>query len=82
MTMKWLLAFCLCVYLSISASYGQSDFFHRLSNAAMELTENRVVYDPSYFTIAYPGGDVPADRGVCTDVVIRAYRALGDVCPI
>jgi hypothetical protein len=32
------------------------------------------VYDPTYLRIPYPGGDVPADRGVCTDVVIRAYR--------
>lgn len=34
-------------------------------------------YDGSYVRLSYPGGDVPADRGVCTDVVIRAYRALG-----
>ncbi len=34
-------------------------------------------YDPSYRELAYPGGDVPRDRGVCTDVVIRAYRQLG-----
>lgn len=31
-------------------------------------------YDPAYVTLAFPGGDVPADRGVCTDVVIRALR--------
>lgn len=34
-------------------------------------------YDPAYVALAYPGGDVPTDRGVCTDVVIRAFRALG-----
>lgn len=34
-------------------------------------------YDSRYSKLAYPGGDVPADRGVCTDVVIRAYRHLG-----
>ncbi|GGC06374.1 DUF1287 domain-containing protein [Pseudoduganella buxea] len=34
-------------------------------------------YDGSYQRIAYPNGDVPRDRGVCTDVVIRAYRAVG-----
>src|SRR5688572_14592856 len=33
-------------------------------------------YDGRYVRLAYPGGDVPMDRGVCTDVVIRAYRAL------
>ncbi len=48
-----------------------------LSNAALELTEQNVTYDPSYFSIAYPNGDVPNDKGVCTDVVIRAYRKLG-----
>lgn len=31
-------------------------------------------YDPAYVALDYPGGDVPADRGVCTDVVVRAYR--------
>jgi uncharacterized protein YijF (DUF1287 family) len=31
-------------------------------------------YDPAYVALAYPGGDVPADRGVCTDVVVRALR--------
>ncbi len=34
-------------------------------------------YDPSYARLAYPGGDVPVERGVCTDVVIRAYRTIG-----
>ena len=43
----------------------------------MELTKQHVAYDPSYFTISYPNGDVPSDKGVCTDVVIRAYRKLG-----
>lgn len=35
-----------------------------------------VDYDPAYVRLAYPGGDVPQDRGVCTDVVIRALRLL------
>jgi uncharacterized protein YijF (DUF1287 family) len=34
-------------------------------------------YDPSYVSIPFPGGDVPVDRGVCTDVIIRAYRSVG-----
>jgi len=32
-------------------------------------------YDPAYVSLDYPGGDVPMDRGVCTDVVVRAFRA-------
>lgn len=52
------------------------NFGERLSDAALALTDDFVVYDPSYFSIPYPGGDVPANKGVCTDVVIRAYRRL------
>lgn len=33
-----------------------------------------VIYDPAYVALGFPGGDVPSDRGVCTDVVIRALR--------
>lgn len=50
--------------------------FSELARSAAELTHDHVIYDPSYFRISYPNGDVPADRGVCTDVVIRAYRKL------
>ncbi|MES2593471.1 MAG: DUF1287 domain-containing protein [Bacteroidota bacterium] len=55
---------------------AQNEFPTRLSNAALKLTSQKVEYDPAYFTLAYPNGDVPADKGVCTDVVIRAYRQL------
>jgi uncharacterized protein len=59
------------------AVHGQTDFATRLSNAAIELTKDHVDYDGAYFKIAYPNGDVPAGKGVCTDVIIRAYRKLG-----
>ncbi len=36
-----------------------------------------VRYDPAYVRIPYPGGDVPAETGVCTDEIIRVYRAVG-----
>lgn len=64
----------LCVPYSLVA---QISFADRLASAAKMLTQQQVTYDPSYFQIAYPNGDVPADKGVCTDVVIRAYRQLG-----
>ncbi len=54
-----------------------SPFLDRLSDAAVERTNHQVRYDPTYFRIPYPGGDVPAEVGVCTDEVIRSYRALG-----
>jgi uncharacterized protein len=56
---------------------AQQAFLLRLSAAAIERTHHQVRYDPSYVRIPYPGGDVPADTGVCTDEVIRSYRALG-----
>jgi len=49
----------------------------RLSNAAVKITEQKVTYDPSYFSIKYPNGDVPKNKGVCTDVVIRSFRLIG-----
>ncbi|NRQ42414.1 DUF1287 domain-containing protein [Rheinheimera sp. YQF-2] len=52
-------------------------FSDKLVAAALERTEHQVRYDGRYLRIAYPNGDVPADIGVCTDVVIRSYRALG-----
>ncbi len=62
--------------LFISLAHAQNDFAKQLSDAALKLTIQKVNYDPSYFTIPYPNGDIPSDRGVCTDVVIRAYRSL------
>lgn len=56
---------------------AQSSFQGRLSKAALELTKQDVTYDPAYFSIDYPNGDIPTDKGVCTDVVIRAYRLVG-----
>ena len=48
-----------------------------LVSAAIERTTHKVRYDGSYVSIKYPGGDVPENTGVCTDVVIRTYRAIG-----
>jgi uncharacterized protein YijF (DUF1287 family) len=57
--------------------YAQEDFFKRLADSALTLTRQQVHYDPKYFRMGYPNGDVPADKGVCTDVIIRAYRKMG-----
>lgn len=45
--------------------------------AAIAQTQDNVTYNGAYFKITYPMGDVPAQYGVCTDVIIRAYRKLG-----
>jgi hypothetical protein len=56
---------------------ARQEFLRKLVAAAEERTHHIVRYDPAYVRIPYPGGDVPEDTGVCTDEVIRSYRALG-----
>ena len=64
--------------LVVSCAAPQQDpFALRLSDAAIERTNHKVVYDPAYVEIDYPMGDVAPNRGVCTDVVIRSYRLVG-----
>jgi uncharacterized protein YijF (DUF1287 family) len=58
-------------------STAHQEFLKRLVIAAIERTHHTVRYDPAYVKIPYPGGDVPSGTGVCTDEVIRAYRAVG-----
>src|SRR5262249_46309452 len=52
-------------------------FSATLSAAGLERTAPSVIYAGQYRILAYPLGDVPADRGVCADEIIRAYRSLG-----
>jgi len=56
---------------------ARKTFLQRLVAAAIERTNHAVRYDQAYVRIPYPGGDVPAGTGVCTDEIIRAYRAVG-----
>ena len=44
---------------------------------ARQEVNRRVLYDPSYKRIKYPGGDIDSSRGVCADVIVRALRAIG-----
>jgi uncharacterized protein len=48
-----------------------------LVSAARSQVGTTLYYDPSYQRIAYPMGDVPPERGVCSDVVVRAFRDVG-----
>jgi uncharacterized protein YijF (DUF1287 family) len=72
---KNVLLFILCCMAPFTLS--ATTFEQSLVSAALERTKHSVRYDGSYVSISYPGGDVPADMGVCTDVLIRAYRKLG-----
>ncbi|MCL2183000.1 MAG: DUF1287 domain-containing protein [Chitinispirillia bacterium] len=60
--------------VAATAAFGQN---LKLVEAAKKLVDPNIVYDPTYVRIKYPMGDVDPGTGVCTDVVIRAYRELG-----
>ncbi len=73
--MNFLIFTILIIFTQLIQS--QNDFYFNLSNAACELTKQKVIYDPKYFKISYPNGEIPNNKGVCSDVIIRAYRKVG-----
>lgn len=62
---------------AVAPQPDEVDELASLARAAEAVARQPTKYDPAYVVIDYPGGDVPPDRGVCTDVVIRAYRTIG-----
>ncbi len=52
-------------------------FYMKLAKEAEKRTKLNIIYNPAYFRIKYPMGDIPEKYGVCTDVIIRSYRAMG-----
>lgn len=70
--MRVTLAVFLAAALTASADSGNT-----IAAAAKRQIGVTRFYDASYAAIRYPGGDVPQERGVCADVVIRAFRGLG-----
>ncbi|MDR0865691.1 MAG: DUF1287 domain-containing protein [Candidatus Symbiothrix sp.] len=74
--MKKLLLYFFLSFWATNFVAAQTDFYKQLADSALTLTKQRVKYDPAYVRIAYPNGDVASDRGVCTDVIIRAYRKM------
>ncbi len=72
-----LILFGVWVLAEMLSAQEVAAFADRLVAAAKYRATQAVRYDPAYVVLDYPGGDVPADTGVCTDVVIRSYRALG-----
>jgi uncharacterized protein len=67
----------IALVLPLIARGQEPSFSDRLVAAAVAQTASAVTYDGSYRRIAYPGGDVPESISVCSDVVVRAYRAVG-----
>ncbi len=74
---QWLLQIGLALGLGASATHLPAAPPDLLVDSATAQVGVTTSYDGRYRTLSYPGGDVPMDRGVCTDVLIRAYRHLG-----
>ena len=66
--------FVLCLTVPLSADVNGNAGL-RIVDAARIQIGKTIFYDPSYRVLGYPNGDVPMNRGVCTDVVIRAFRS-------
>lgn len=62
--------------LAIINNAEPKTFSEKLSQAAISIIDPSIDYDPAYFKIDYPNGDIPKEKGVCTDVIIRSYRIL------
>lgn len=67
------ITFLLLYWFVTSLAWAAPD---ALVNAALKRTLEDVTYNGKYVSIPYPNGDVPKTIGVCTDLVIRSYRAL------
>ncbi len=63
--------------LLIPSLEKSKSFGNGLAAAALAHSGNAVTYDPAYYKIAYPDGDVPPNKGVAADVVVRCYRGMG-----
>jgi hypothetical protein len=75
--MRRYLLILLLIAPSIAFAQEPAPALTRLLQSAYEQIGKTVRYDPAYQQLAFPGGDVPIDRGVCTDVIVRAYRGIG-----
>jgi uncharacterized protein len=75
--MSWLIVAAMAQSQQPSAAVRRQQSTRDLVAAAVERPKHEVTYDPGYVGIAYPGGDVPAGSGVCSDEIVRIYRAVG-----
>ncbi|MCP4702070.1 MAG: DUF1287 domain-containing protein [Gammaproteobacteria bacterium] len=81
---KTIAVLCLLLPALLTGCHAEPEavaFAHPKTKALVQgaLTQigKTVIYDPAYRKLDYPGGDIPIERGVCTDVAIRAFRSIG-----
>jgi uncharacterized protein YijF (DUF1287 family) len=63
----------LFIFMSFWLFAGTNDVFIKAAQGQVGKT---MTYNPEYATIKYPMGDIPISKGVCTDVVVRAFRGV------
>jgi hypothetical protein len=73
--LKMLLFLTMHLLILLSAGRADCDPVPDLVKAARNQIGRTVLYDPAYYGLTYPNGDLPLERGVCADVVIRALRS-------
>ncbi|RYD31446.1 MAG: DUF1287 domain-containing protein [Verrucomicrobiaceae bacterium] len=62
--------------LLISSLEKSGDFGNKLAAAALAHSGKEVAFDRDYYKIGYPGGDIPSNKGMAADVLVRCYREL------
>ena len=67
----------LFIFLIVTFIYCDHEFQKDFVKAAINRTNYDITYTDEWFAIDYPNGDIPESLGVCTDVIIRSYRAIG-----
>jgi uncharacterized protein YijF (DUF1287 family) len=79
----WIALLCVCLLTAFGGAQSRpptgnprQEFLDKFVAAAIERTTHSVKYVSAYVHLDYPGGDVPAGTGVCSDEIIRAYRAV------
>lgn len=75
--MKTILFLFLSIVFVSGAVSAETTPSSRLVKSALSIQDHSIQYDSSYRSIVYPMGDVPSHLGVCSDVIIRAYRPIG-----
>src|SRR5579862_9038867 len=67
----------ICFGSAVAQATPPSREVAQVVSGAVAQTGYTRIYDPAYVQRAYPGGDPPPERGVCSDVVVRAFRRAG-----
>jgi uncharacterized protein YijF (DUF1287 family) len=67
---------CLITAFTLLPGYQSEDIHLKIAQAALEQVGMTSIYAPGYIKLRYPGGDIPREQGVCTDIIIRAFRKI------